>query len=394
MNLIKTNLIIYLVLFSIAIYPAPLLNKDTGMSYLLVIAMFFSACSILNKKQFFKTELILYVFLIFLWVFPLLSNSSSFRFSTIMFTTLYVVSYVAYMKSLNRGAFSLEKYIVFLRAVIIAYFFMLVIQQLCVLFDLPVLNANNYSPYNAWKLNALSAEPSHSARIIGFLMYSHLIMTELVNGKKFTLIDYFTKDKLLILSFLWLSLTMGSGTAFLMLALIILRFFHLKDIWLMALLVGLGGVVVSSLDMQAFERFTNFATSVMSLNKEQMILADHSASVRVVPFIISAEKLNIFSLTGIIGNGVDFTESFMSIEFPGVEDGFTGGGLLSFALEFGWPLCLIFLYVTFKQMVINKEPLTFFFWLIFIVISGINTPLLWFSLLFMSTNKYFKGVLT
>ncbi|WP_230432965.1 hypothetical protein [Plesiomonas shigelloides] len=364
------------------------------MSYLLVIVMFFSACSIINKQKFFKTELTLYVFLIFLWVFPLLSNSSSFRFSTVMFTTLYVVSYIAYMKSLNRGFFSLEKYIFFLRAVIIAYFCMLVIQQLCVLFDFPVLNANNYSPHNAWKLNALSAEPSHSARIIGVLMYSHLIMTELVNGKKFTLINYVMKDKLLMLSFLWSSLTMGSGTAFLMLALLILRLFHLKDIWLMILLIGIGGVVVSNLDMQAFERFTNFATAVMSLNNEKMILADHSASVRVVPFIIAADKLNIFSLSGIIGNGIDFTKSFMSIEFPGVKDDFTGGGLLSFALEFGWPLCLIFLYVTFKQMVINTEPLTFVFWFIFIAISGINEPLLWFSLFLLSTNKYFKRIVT
>ncbi len=390
MKLIK----IYLILFSITIYPAPFLNKDTGMSYLLVIVMFFSACSIINKQKFFKTELTLYVFLIFLWVFPLLSNSSSFRFSTVMFTTLYVVSYIAYMKSLNRGFFSLEKYIFFLRAVIIAYFCMLVIQQLCVLFDFPVLNANNYSPHNAWKLNALSAEPSHSARIIGVLMYSHLIMTELVNGKKFTLINYVMKDKLLMLSFLWSSLTMGSGTAFLMLALLILRLFHLKDIWLMILLIGIGGVVVSNLDMQAFERFTNFATAVMSLNNEKMILADHSASVRVVPFIIAADKLNIFSLSGIIGNGIDFTKSFMSIEFPGVKDDFTGGGLLSFALEFGWPLCLIFLYVTFKQMVINTEPLTFVFWFIFIAISGINEPLLWFSLFLLSTNKYFKRIVT
>lgn len=390
MKLIK----IYLILFSITIYPAPFLNKDTGMSYLLVIVMFFSACSIINKQKFFKTELTLYVFLIFLWVFPLLSNSSSFRFSTVMFTTLYVVSYIAYMKSLNRGFFSLEKYIFFLRAVIIAYFCMLVIQQLCVLFDFPVLNANNYSPHNAWKLNALSAEPSHSARIIGILMYSHLIMTELVNGKKFTLINYVMKDKLLMLSFLWSSLTMGSGTAFLMLALLILRLFHLKDIWLMILLIGIGGVVVSNLDMQAFERFTNFATAVMSLNNEKMILADHSASVRVVPFIIAADKLNIFSLSGIIGNGIDFTKSFMSIEFPGVKDDFTGGGLLSFALEFGWPLCLIFLYVTFKQMVINTEPLTFVFWFIFIAISGINEPLLWFSLFLLSTNKYFKRIVT
>nr|QLL91102.1 Wzx [Plesiomonas shigelloides] len=390
MKLIK----IYLILFSITIYPAPFLNKETGMSYLLVIVMFFSACSIINKQKFFKTELTLYVFLIFLWVFPLLSNSSSFRFSTVMFTTLYVVSYIAYMKSLNRGFFSLEKYIFFLRAVIIAYFCMLVIQQLCVLFDFPVLNANNYSPHNAWKLNALSAEPSHSARIIGVLMYSHLIMTELVNGKKFTLINYVMKDKLLMLSFLWSSLTMGSGTAFLMLALLILRLFHLKDIWLMILLIGIGGVVVSNLDMQAFERFTNFATAVMSLNNEKMILADHSASVRVVPFIIAADKLNIFSLSGIIGNGIDFTKSFMSIEFPGVKDDFTGGGLLSFALEFGWPLCLIFLYVTFKQMVINTEPLTFVFWFIFIAISGINEPLLWFSLFLLSTNKYFKRIVT
>lgn len=394
MKLIKTNLIIYLVLFSIAIYPAPLLNEDTGMSYLLIVAMFFSACSIINKQQFFKTELILYLFLIFLWGFPLLSNSSSFRLSTIMFTTLYVVSYIAYMKCLSRGAFSLEKYIVFLRAVIIAYFCMLVIQQICVLFDLPVLNANNYSSYNAWKLNALSAEPSHSARIIGVLMYSHLIMTELVNEKKFTLIDYFMKDKLLIISFLWLSLTMGSSTAFLMLALLILRFFHLKDIWLMGLLVGLGGVLVSGLDMQAFDRFVNFATAVMSLDKEQMILADHSASVRVVPFIIAADKLDLLSLSGLIGNGVDFTKSFMSIEFPGVKDGFTGGGLLSFALEFGWPLCLTFLYITFKQMVIYKELLTFVFWFVLVVISGINAPLLWFSLFFLSTNKYFKRVIT
>ncbi|UKA26084.1 hypothetical protein IHC93_04305 [Photobacterium damselae subsp. damselae] len=229
------------------------------------------------------------------------------------------------------------------------------------LFELPVLNANNYSSYNAWKLNSLSAEPSHSARIIGVLLYSHFIMTELINGKKLTLIDYFIKNKFLVVSFLWVSLTMGSGTAFLMLSLLIVRFLNFKDIYLVVLLVGISVFVVSSIDMEVFDRFVNFSSAVMTLDKDKMIFADHSASVRVVPFIIAFEKLNLFSLNGLIGNGIDFTKSFMSVDFPGVKDGFTGGGMLSFALEFGWPLCLTFLYITFKNVVVYKEPITFVF---------------------------------
>lgn len=389
MQLNKTNIPIYLLLFSSAIYPAPFLNKETGMSYLLIGAMLCSFCSIFNKKQFFKIEIILYLFLVFLWLFPLVSNASSFRASTVMFTTLYVFSYVAYMKGLSRGFFSLESYIALLKGFIIAYFCMLVVQQICVLFDLPVLNANNYTPLNAWKLNALSAEPSHSARIIAVLMYSHLIMNELVQRKKITLINYFMKDRLMILTFLWLMLTMGSGTAFLMVALLIMRFLHLKDFWLLGLLLGLGGVLISVLELQAFDRFSNFFVAVISLDQGQMILADHSASVRVVPFIIAADKLSLFSLSGLIGNGIDFTKTFMSSAFPGVVDDFTGGGLFSFALEFGWPLCVTFLYITYKQMVIPKEPMTLVFWFFLVVISGVNTPLLWFSFVFLSTNKYF-----
>ncbi|MGF1870053.1 hypothetical protein, partial [Photobacterium indicum] len=351
--------------------------------------LFFSACTIFNKSCFYKTEVLFYLFLCLLWCFSLISNQDSFRVSTILFTSLYVISYIAYMKCLALNKFSSENYIFFIRSIIIAYFIVLLVQQVCVLIDLPILNVSNYQVDTPWKLNSLSVEPSHASRIIGILMISHLFITEKMRGEKFTLMTYLRTDSVLTVALLWILLTNGSGTAFLILSLFIFRFLSIRNSVVFLLLIIIGAISVSGHESQAFERFFEFFKSALTMDKQQMIIADHSASVRVVPFLIAFDKLSLFSLNGFIGNGVDFTKGFMSLEFPGVKDDFTGGGMLSFALEYGWPLCLLFLYLTFKKMVILNEPVTIILWFIMVMLSGINTSLLWFSMFILSTTKYF-----
>ena len=52
-------------------------------------------------------------------------------------------------------------YIEVVRALMLLFFGVFLIQQSCVLLGLPVFLAGNYNPDTPWKLSSIAAEPSH-----------------------------------------------------------------------------------------------------------------------------------------------------------------------------------------------------------------------------------------
>lgn len=385
----SNNIYLCVMLISFTVYPAVFVNEITGMSYFLIATITFLAASLYKFKEVNSLDLKLYVFVVILWLFPALSNIESFRFSTIAFTSLYCFSYISYMKHLKRNSFSIFQYKSLIEIIIFSYFIMLVIQQLCVLTGLPIINVSNYEPENIWKLNILSVEPSHSAWIVGVLMYSHIVILAHIKDQNISFRDYFRDDKKLLFSFFWVMLTMGSGTAFLILCIILSKLIRLKELFLYILVGLIPMLLIGNIDLHGFERFLTFSEAVFTMDHAKMIEADHSASVRVVPILIIFNTIDFFSLNGIIGSGIDFTSTFLSQEFPGVRDNYTGGGFLSFLLEYGCVIGFYFLYITFNSMVIRNDKISIAIWILLVVLMGINTPLLWFGLVFLSTNKYF-----
>ena len=110
-----------------------------------------------------------------------------FRFSTVGYFGLFLMSYVTYYGLLVKGAMSIQYFKKILAFLIRAYAIILFLQQICMLlgiYNFPIINLYNQDMLAIDKLPSLSLEPSHSARILAVAMLCYLRCEELLNNGK------------------------------------------------------------------------------------------------------------------------------------------------------------------------------------------------------------------
>lgn len=106
--------------------------------------------------------------------FPLVLHPETMRWSTVLYSCMFCLYFMSFVRVLYHSPFTGEDFLKVLRGLLFAYCIVLIIQQFCVLTGLPIFNVSNYTPLDPWKLNSLMSEPSHSARIIPIMMYMYL----------------------------------------------------------------------------------------------------------------------------------------------------------------------------------------------------------------------------
>ena len=172
--------------------------------------------------------------------------------------------------------------------------------------------------------------------------------------------------------------------------LVLLKFIRLKDLLpLVFLITTIFGISIY-FGVTAFERAYNVFIAVLSLNPEIITNADHSASIRIVPMLVLIPLLNITTLDGLFGHGIDYVGSILYLMVPGIEKGMSGGGLLQLWLDYGFIIFLVFtfgsIYFTFSKR--NKLSIIFWFFLVFMY--GVNNQILWLFIIFMYTVNFFN----
>ena len=217
--------------------------------------------------------------LLFWWTEP-----ESFRLNSFLYSGMFIITFLYYIRMLYSGFLNKEYYLIVLKGIIYAYTWILLIQQLCVVMHWPVFNFILGEP-EVFKLNSLSPEPSHSARILVIVMYAYVGMREIGLQHRYHLFLDGIGDKNLWLCFFYTMLTMGSGTAYFLLPFFLLRFVSL---W-----VVLWGTVIAwvciwlglpeLLNISAWDRVRLFSQAVLTGEPMEMLLTDHSASMRVLP---------------------------------------------------------------------------------------------------------------
>ena len=377
-----------LILLSMAISPAIALGEGNRNLFLIGV-MSISPIIILRFFEFDKEDVWLLAFLATIVIFPNLFHPETMRWSTVLYSMMFGFSFIAYKQLLRQKHFSLKNYIYLLRILIYAYFITLLIQQFCVLTGLPVFNVSNYDPTDPWKLNALAAEPSHSGRIVALLMYSYITLKEYILSQKYNLKKEIKKDKFLWLAFLWTMITMGSGTAFLFIAIVLLKFVRFKNLMPLFIIGIISVVLASTIENIALERTIKTITATMTLDEDTIIEADHSASIRIVPMIMIIKMIDLSSINGWFGHGVDHVGTFLSDMLPGIQEGMTGGGLFALFIEYGFISFVLFVIFSCKTVFNRKNYFNILFWFLLVVISGVNNQILWLCLILIFTNQYF-----
>lgn len=265
---------------------------------------------------------ILYLLII---IFSSLFHPASFRFSTIGYLGMFIITFITLYNLIHSGAFSLSFFIKFLKWMIFAYAICLICQQLFVLVGIrfmPLINLSNQGFLAIDKLPIWNVEPSHTARIVGVLMYSYMQCNGFLQDSKFRFRQLFEqKHKWVTYGFLWIMLTMGSGTAFIVIGVLSLYFINWRNaLIIVPLLAGL--VTIGSVTgIKQFDRATSVAEAAMTLDNKTVIQTDHSASYRILPILNTINNLDLTKTEHWFGYGIDTGVSNLSQNMlPGIID--------------------------------------------------------------------------
>lgn len=377
-----------IIIISLAVSPAFALGEG-NRNLLLIGVMGVCPFLILKYKKFYWSEVWLLLFMASIILLPLLNQPASMRWSTVMYSFMFGIAFIAYARLLHRNKFNIQSYQKLLKYLIYAYFVVLLIQQFCVLTGLPIFNLSNYNPIEPWKLNSLSAEPSHSARIVAFLMYCYITVKEKIIKKGYNFRLDFKDDKWVWLSFLWTMLTMGSGTAFVFIPIVLLKFIRFKTLIPLTAIIGVVFFLVNIMGINVFERPFKVFIATLTLDVDTIIEADHSASLRIVPMIVLAQMTDLTTVNGWFGHGIDYVSSFLSFLIPGVPVGFSGGGLFQLLSEYGFIPFVLFIVFSFSNSNGKDNYLNIVFWFMLVFMYGINSQIVWLCIILLFTNKYF-----
>lgn len=374
--------------FGFAISPAFALGEG-NRNLILIGIMCLSPILIIAFNKYHKTDIWIVAFLVSIILIPLLHQPQSMRWSTVLYSYMFGLSLMAYTRLLSESKLLPIKYLKILKILIIAYAVTLLIQQFCVLTGLPIFNISKYDEATPWKLNSLAAETSHSARIVALLMYSYIIIKEIILNRTYSLKKDFKYDKWVWLPFFWTMTTMQSATAFFFLPVVLLKILKRKSIIPFIIIsIALFGLI-NVLGVNEFERAFKVANAIITLDSDTIITADHSGSLRIVPFLILIPMLNISTLNGWFGHGIDYVSTFLSDFIPGVNEGISGGGLLQLWMEYGFICFIIFLFGSIRYLVIQNDRLSIVFWFLLIFLYGVNNQIVWLCFVLLLTNSYF-----
>ena len=235
-------------------------------------------------------------------------HPESFRWSTLIFSAMLVYSYVAFYNLINiEKVFTIEHFIKICRWIMMAYFIICIIQQILI-----VVGINNVPIINLYPLdrgigcNSLCREPSTFGRFMLVFYYAYIKCCEYKRDEgPFTLRELFSGEhKWITIRFLWMMLTMGSGTAFVCLILFSLYFVRWHNWYYVIPTLGICYVLIQASGIEALDRATSTIEATTTLDKDIVKETDHSASARITPILNSITADYTKSETW-LGYGID-----------------------------------------------------------------------------------------
>lgn len=381
---------VLLSLFAFGTALKPFLGAD-NRNLLLIGLMGLSPIFVLAARRIRKSHLTLYFFMGSILLFPAVMNPEHLRWSTILFSIMFSITFIAYENALRGSKMEIETFIKAIRVLLLAYFAVFVIQQIGVLTGLPILNESNYNAESGWKLNALSAEASHTARNVSVLMFAYLALEEVRTGKKYAFKSQFRRDKYLWLGYAWIVLTMQSATAFIFAPLILFKITNRRNFGFSVGALAIAMLAVTSFASDEFDRASTFVEAAFTFDYQRLMLADHSGSMRVAPMFVLMDKVELFSFAGLFGHGIDTVSTFMSDYIYGVHDGYTGGGMLQLWYEYGFITFALFIAFTLRIASALKSVANFIFWLLIVFTAGPNNQILWLFLIVFASVEHFRN---
>lgn len=236
-------------------------------------------------------------------------HPESFRWNTYIYSILLVLTYVSFYNLVFiEKVFKIDHFIRICKWFMMLYFVVCIVQQVALL-----LGLSYFPAINLWKIldrnigcNSLSVEPSTFARFMLVFYYAYIKCCEYKRDEgPFTLRDLFSGEhKWVTIRFLWMMLTMGSGTAFVCLILFSLYFVRWHNwYYVIPTLIICYGLIQAS-GIEALDRATSTIEATATLDKDVVRETDNSASARITP-ILNSFKADFTKKETWFGYGID-----------------------------------------------------------------------------------------
>jgi hypothetical protein len=299
-----------------------------------------------------------------------------------------------YTRLVEEQCFKLEYYLKLIKLFIKAYVIVLIVQQICVYINVPILNVSNYWALAPYKLNSLALEPSHASVIMAILLFSFIRIREIELKRKYSVEDAKNEDKWVWFACCYLFLTNGSVLAYIAFAIILAYFIQFRNfIWIFPLfIIATLAIYYFSSDYFVFKRLISLPEAFVTFDANTIIRTDASAAARIVPWFWYFQDLNIFSVETWIGHGTDYSNKLYSLYYLGNTkevSGFVGDFFPSYIQDMG--LITLFLFIPIlRTYCLNRWwSMELLIWIILINHCPINSYLFWFGMMMFFTNNFF-----
>lgn len=237
-------------------------------------------------------------------------NSATFRASTFFFSCGFYFMYISFYNLIcQEEVFSIPQFIRLLKVLISLFFVFCILQQICILVGLhyfPLINLT-YVLGRGLGCNSLCLEPSHFARYLLVFYYAYLKCNEYQDDKgNLSLKDLLSSEhRITTLMFLWMMLTMGSGTAFVCLGVLSLYFINKRNwFYVFPFTLFFFFLVNTFSDFSPLQRATAMGEAITSFDQKTVIKTDASAASRITP-ILNSFDVDLTSPDTWFGKGID-----------------------------------------------------------------------------------------
>lgn len=279
------------------------------------VSCMISAVIVLIFCCLYITKALLIGLLYLSWQFVVaFMHPETYRASTLYFSVGLVLTYICFYNLLYvKHVFTIHHFIKLCEWIIVAFFIVCIVQQMCILAGITYLPAVNLIQELGRGIgcNSLSMEPSTFARTMLVFYYAYIKCNEYIRGRgRFTIVELFNRRyRWITVFFLWMMCTMGSGTAFICLMAFSLYFINSKN-WLLIIPIfaAIFYIGIPSIDSEELERATRSIEAATSLDNNEIIDTDVSAAARITPYINSIHS--DFSDPDVwFGHGIDYAKS-------------------------------------------------------------------------------------
>ncbi|MCO5161151.1 MAG: hypothetical protein M9939_08450 [Mesorhizobium sp.] len=308
--------------------------------------------------------------------------------SSLGYTGMFVLSYVAFCGALSTGAVTRERLILLLRRLIQAFAVVSVAQAACAHLGLPI--PNQILSKEAWSYNSLGVEPSHAARALAFTLLSYLVLSRR-NRPAPGLRRLWRDEKWTLLAFAVPVVLTGSSLAVAILPLTLVM--ALKWRWLAAggLILVFAWPFLATVEIDSVQRLVAFLTALPSMDIMAMVHADHSAALRVMPLIIFLQSATLRDASVWFGGGYEAISFYIRGNLVGVAGDVAAAGFVpGYVMVCGIFGTVLFCHAYLFRLLNRETAPLMLLWIPVFANSAWNSQIFWYSLVLLRAVHHFS----